>query len=86
MSLQLTAHLIPSLNLGVSALGGKAKAQIFLDLDTNASLEMNLDGSASATKVIDNSAAAAGDDTSADATDDGTVGFEVLGFGSAHLI
>ncbi|KAJ7913379.1 hypothetical protein B0H13DRAFT_1612629 [Mycena leptocephala] len=82
----LTAHLIPSLNLGVSALGGKAKAQIFLDLDTNASLEMNLDGSASATKVIDNSAAAAGDDASADATDDGTVGFEVLCFGSADLI
>ncbi|KAJ7348268.1 hypothetical protein DFH08DRAFT_698175 [Mycena albidolilacea] len=47
----LTAHLIPSLNLGVSALGNKAKAQIFLNLDTQAALEMNLDGSASKTKV-----------------------------------
>ncbi|KAJ7746534.1 hypothetical protein B0H14DRAFT_2406458 [Mycena olivaceomarginata] len=48
----LTAHLIPSLNLGVSALGNKAKAQIFLNLDTQAALEMNLDGSASKTKVV----------------------------------
>ncbi|KAK7050106.1 hypothetical protein R3P38DRAFT_3306393 [Favolaschia claudopus] len=56
----LTAHLIPSLNLGVSALGNKAKAQIFLNLDTNAALTMNLDGSASATKVVTPPAPAVG--------------------------
>ncbi|KAJ7892507.1 hypothetical protein B0H14DRAFT_2335375 [Mycena olivaceomarginata] len=69
----LTAHLIPSLNFGVSVLGGKAKADIFLDLDTNTALQMNLDGSASATKVvtpptIDNSASSSPETTSADAT------------------
>ncbi|KAJ7114998.1 hypothetical protein C8R44DRAFT_676083 [Mycena epipterygia] len=75
----ITAHLIPSLNLGVNALGGKASAQIFFALDTNAALTMNLDASGSATKVIgaapvDNSAAATGDDTTADdaTADDGT--------------
>ncbi|KAJ7685861.1 hypothetical protein B0H17DRAFT_1225464 [Mycena rosella] len=75
----ITAHLIPSLNLGVSALGGKGKATIFLALDTNAALTMNLDGSGDLTKVknvpIDNSAAGTGttDDSTDDTTaDDGT--------------
>ncbi|KAJ7182942.1 hypothetical protein C8R43DRAFT_868475 [Mycena crocata] len=63
----LTAHLIPSLNLGVSALGNKAKAQIFLALDTNAALTMNLDGSASATKIKEiNNGAAAGEEETGD--------------------
>ncbi|KAF8177314.1 hypothetical protein K438DRAFT_1770082 [Mycena galopus ATCC 62051] len=74
----LTAHLIPSLNLGVNALGGKATAQIFIDLDTNASLDMNLDASASATTVVTppsltGSSSASADnstDTSDDSTDD----------------
>lgn len=57
----------------MSVLGGKAKADIFLDLDTNTVLQMNLDGSASATKVvtpptIDNSASSSPETTSADAT------------------
>ncbi|KAJ7101832.1 hypothetical protein C8R43DRAFT_1081367 [Mycena crocata] len=47
----LTVHLIPSINLGVDALGGKGKAEVFLALDTNAALTMNLDGSASGEKV-----------------------------------
>ncbi|KAJ7476701.1 hypothetical protein FB451DRAFT_986867, partial [Mycena latifolia] len=47
----ITAHLIPSLNLGVSALGNKAKAEIFLALDTNAALTMNLDAAADKTTV-----------------------------------
>ncbi|KAJ6556420.1 hypothetical protein B0H19DRAFT_1262481 [Mycena capillaripes] len=73
----LTAHLIPSLNLGVSVLGGKAKADIFLDIDTNAVLQMNLDASASATKVvtpptIDNSASSSQETISADATSTAT--------------
>ncbi|KAJ6553046.1 hypothetical protein B0H19DRAFT_1263467 [Mycena capillaripes] len=88
----LTGHLIPSLNLGVSALGGKAKAQIFLDLDTNAALQMNLDGSASATKVITPPAiAASGNDTTTDdgtsddttATDDSTDGSDTSDDGSS---
>ncbi|KAJ7620340.1 hypothetical protein FB45DRAFT_754865 [Roridomyces roridus] len=49
----ITAHLIPSLNLGISALGKKADATISLSLDANAGLTMNLDGSASATKVVE---------------------------------
>ncbi|KAJ7088827.1 hypothetical protein B0H15DRAFT_780532 [Mycena belliarum] len=60
----ITAHLIPSLNLGVSALGNKAKAQIFLALDTNAALTMNLDASGDITKT------AATDDTAAETTDE----------------
>ncbi|KAJ7476698.1 hypothetical protein FB451DRAFT_1396935 [Mycena latifolia] len=70
----ITAHLIPCLNLGVSALGNKAKAEVFLALDTNAALTMNLDGAADETTVknvpIDNSAAA-GNSTD-ETTDDGT--------------
>ncbi|KAJ7680190.1 hypothetical protein B0H14DRAFT_3062513 [Mycena olivaceomarginata] len=42
----LTAHLIPSLNLGVTAFGSKANANIFLALDTSAELVLNLDASA----------------------------------------
>ncbi|KAJ7150475.1 hypothetical protein C8R43DRAFT_494922 [Mycena crocata] len=52
----VAAHLIPSLNLGVSALGNIVKAQIFLNLDTSASLKLSLDGSGSVQTVIDNSA------------------------------
>ncbi|KAJ6546623.1 hypothetical protein B0H10DRAFT_2131051 [Mycena sp. CBHHK59/15] len=44
----ITAHLIPSINLGVSALGGKAKAQIFLDLDASATMQLSLEGTADA--------------------------------------
>ncbi|KAJ7754505.1 hypothetical protein B0H16DRAFT_1316462 [Mycena metata] len=42
----MTATLIPSINLGVNALGGKATAQIFLSFNANAAINMNLDGSA----------------------------------------
>jgi hypothetical protein len=45
---KITAHLIPSLDLGISALGGKAEAQVSLALDTNAALTLSLEGSASA--------------------------------------
>ncbi|KAJ7887183.1 hypothetical protein B0H13DRAFT_1627550 [Mycena leptocephala] len=45
---KVTAHLIPSLDLGISALGGKAEAQVSLALDTNAALTLSLEGSASA--------------------------------------
>ncbi|KAJ7832327.1 hypothetical protein B0H14DRAFT_3142913 [Mycena olivaceomarginata] len=48
----LTAHLIPSLNLGVSVLGGKGEANIFLALDTSAALVLNLDASATITQPV----------------------------------
>lgn len=37
------AHLIPVIDLGLSALGGLAKATVFLDLDASASLTLTLD-------------------------------------------
>ncbi|KAJ7612656.1 hypothetical protein FB45DRAFT_843208 [Roridomyces roridus] len=49
----ITVHLIPSVNLGVSALGKTADATISLALDTNAALSMNLDASGSATKAVE---------------------------------
>ncbi|KAJ7474872.1 hypothetical protein FB451DRAFT_1088510 [Mycena latifolia] len=48
----VSAHLIPSLNLGVSAFGNIVKAQAFLALDTFASLKLSLEASATADKVI----------------------------------
>ncbi|KAJ7606656.1 hypothetical protein FB45DRAFT_949592 [Roridomyces roridus] len=50
----IEAHLIPSINLGVSALGDVAKAQVSLSLDASATLKLNLDGSADVSTVIDN--------------------------------
>ncbi|KAJ7474871.1 hypothetical protein FB451DRAFT_1246878 [Mycena latifolia] len=54
----VTAHLIPSLNLGVSALGNAVKAEVFLALDTSASLKLSLEASADAQTVIDKSTSA----------------------------
>ncbi|KAJ7143852.1 hypothetical protein C8R44DRAFT_864873 [Mycena epipterygia] len=48
----LTAHIIPSLNLGVSALGNKVSAQVFFEVDGSASLKLSLDASADAQTVI----------------------------------
>ncbi|KAJ7023264.1 hypothetical protein C8F04DRAFT_1134894 [Mycena alexandri] len=48
----LTAHLIPTLSLGVKALGGKGDATIFVALDTSAALVLSLDASAQVTQTI----------------------------------
>ncbi|KAF7368686.1 hypothetical protein MVEN_00193100 [Mycena venus] len=48
----LAVHLIPALNFGVSAFGGKAKAEIDLALDTSASLKLSLEASADAETTI----------------------------------
>ncbi|KAJ7845305.1 hypothetical protein B0H13DRAFT_2675978 [Mycena leptocephala] len=48
----LTAHLIPSLNLGVTAFGGKGNADVFVAVDTSAGLVLNLDASAQITQPI----------------------------------
>ncbi|KAG7095281.1 hypothetical protein E1B28_006053 [Marasmius oreades] len=41
-------HLIPTLQLGITALGGTAKANVFLDLDANAAATLSLDAVAAA--------------------------------------
>ncbi|KAJ7174894.1 hypothetical protein C8R46DRAFT_1347894 [Mycena filopes] len=48
----LTAHLIPNLSLGVTAVGGKVDATIFIDLDTSAALVLSLDASAKVTQTV----------------------------------
>ncbi|KAJ7052666.1 hypothetical protein C8F01DRAFT_1261454 [Mycena amicta] len=48
----VAAHLIPSLNLGISALGGIAKATVFIDLDTSASLKLSLEAGATAATTL----------------------------------
>ncbi|KAF9256761.1 hypothetical protein L218DRAFT_1022795 [Marasmius fiardii PR-910] len=40
-----TPHLIPEINFGISAFGGSAQAQVFLDLDASATLGMSLEAS-----------------------------------------
>ncbi|KAK0458185.1 uncharacterized protein EV420DRAFT_1682098 [Desarmillaria tabescens] len=40
----IEAHLIPRLNLGISALGDTLTANVFLELDANAALVLELDG------------------------------------------
>ncbi|KAI0820581.1 hypothetical protein BC628DRAFT_1396212 [Trametes gibbosa] len=45
---QIAAHLLPSLNFGISAIGGKAKATINVDLDADAAVDLSLTGGAQA--------------------------------------
>ncbi|KAJ6602837.1 hypothetical protein DFH09DRAFT_1355028 [Mycena vulgaris] len=59
----LTAHLIPSLNIGITALGGKGDATIFLALDTSAALVLSLDASAEITQPIANVTLPTSDET-----------------------
>ncbi|KAH6904651.1 hypothetical protein BKA70DRAFT_527891 [Coprinopsis sp. MPI-PUGE-AT-0042] len=42
---RVEAHLIPSLNLGISALGDVAEATVFLNLDASAALQLELEAS-----------------------------------------
>ncbi|KAJ7674018.1 hypothetical protein DFH06DRAFT_752966 [Mycena polygramma] len=51
----VAVHLIPSLQLGISALGNKAKADIALSLDASASMQLSLEASADLQTVIDKS-------------------------------
>ncbi|KAJ3974863.1 hypothetical protein EV361DRAFT_1015100 [Lentinula raphanica] len=50
----LTAHLIPSLNLGVQALDNLASATVFLDLDASATMQVSLDAVDSNSITVDN--------------------------------
>ncbi|KAF4610321.1 hypothetical protein D9613_010283 [Agrocybe pediades] len=47
----LEAHIIPSLNLGLSALDGVADATIFLEADASATLNLSLEASATVVKT-----------------------------------
>ncbi|KAF8073317.1 hypothetical protein FPV67DRAFT_1409522 [Lyophyllum atratum] len=67
----IAAHLIPRLDVGVSALGGAAEATVFLDLDTSASVTMTLNAGASAGVAVESNT---GDVTkSASASVDGCI-------------
>ncbi|KAJ7790803.1 hypothetical protein B0H14DRAFT_2938094 [Mycena olivaceomarginata] len=56
----LGVHLIPKINIGLKAIGGKVDATVFLAFDTSAELVLSLDASAGITKTIgDNSTASA---------------------------
>ncbi|PAV18281.1 hypothetical protein PNOK_0676700 [Pyrrhoderma noxium] len=55
----LEAHLIPSLNVGVSAFG--SSASVFLDLDTSATLNLGLDANANASVSTNGTKAASAD-------------------------
>ncbi|KAJ3512020.1 hypothetical protein NLJ89_g3766 [Agrocybe chaxingu] len=46
------AHLIPTVKLGISALGGIVEAGVFLDVDASANLKLDLHASASGTVVV----------------------------------
>lgn len=48
----MTAHIIPSLNFGINLLAGKAEADIFVNLDTSATLSVSVDGKADLSKTI----------------------------------
>ncbi|RXW20042.1 hypothetical protein EST38_g5798 [Candolleomyces aberdarensis] len=48
----LEAHLIPSLNLGIEALGGVADATVFLELDASAAMRLSLEGRAEAAITV----------------------------------
>jgi len=57
----LEAHLIPSLNIGLSALGGIVDAKVFLDLDASATLTLGLEAEAAGVVVNPKATAAAAD-------------------------
>lgn len=48
----LEAHIIPSLNLGISALGDIVEAKVFLELDANAKLILELEAGADVEVVV----------------------------------
>ncbi|KAJ3872837.1 hypothetical protein F5051DRAFT_381795 [Lentinula edodes] len=60
----LTAHLIPSLNLGIQALDNVASATVFLDLDASATMQLSLDAVDSASVSVDNGESSSNSTTS----------------------
>ncbi|THU98962.1 hypothetical protein K435DRAFT_828282 [Dendrothele bispora CBS 962.96] len=60
-SATVAAHLIPTIDLGVSALGGIAEATIFLDLDASVSTTLSLNAGAVASVTTDGDKSASAD-------------------------
>ncbi|GLB45261.1 putative expressed protein [Lyophyllum shimeji] len=60
----VAAHLIPRIDVGVTALSGAAKATVFLALDTSASVTMTLNADASAGATVQSTTGAASKSTS----------------------
>jgi len=58
---KLEAHVIPTIDIGMDAFGGKAQASVFLNLDASATLDLtvNAGGSATAVNTTSNATAAA---------------------------
>ncbi|KAI0653807.1 hypothetical protein C8Q70DRAFT_1048306 [Cubamyces menziesii] len=56
---QVAAHLIPSLNFGISALGGKTQATVDLALDADAALDLSLTAGAEASTSTSGNGASA---------------------------
>ncbi|GLB41232.1 hypothetical protein LshimejAT787_0904470 [Lyophyllum shimeji] len=54
----VSAHLIPSINLKISALGDIVKAGVFLDLDASADMSLSLEGTAQGSITVDKAKAA----------------------------
>ncbi|KAK7457234.1 hypothetical protein VKT23_010536 [Stygiomarasmius scandens] len=60
-SATVAAHLIPTIDLGVSALGGIAEATVFLDLDASVSTTLSLNAGAVASVTTDGDKSASAD-------------------------
>ncbi|KAH6904652.1 hypothetical protein BKA70DRAFT_1108941 [Coprinopsis sp. MPI-PUGE-AT-0042] len=50
---RVEAHLIPSLNLAITALGGVADARVFLNLDASAAMQLSVEAGAQASLTVD---------------------------------
>ncbi|KAJ7118052.1 hypothetical protein C8R44DRAFT_878693 [Mycena epipterygia] len=75
----LTAHLIPTLNFGISALSGKGQANLFAALDTSAALVLSLDASAQISTTSTNSTTSANSTTDTNSiTDTNSTAFAPL--------
>ncbi|KIK64055.1 hypothetical protein GYMLUDRAFT_71501 [Collybiopsis luxurians FD-317 M1] len=64
----LTAHLIPSLNLGVQALDNLASATVFLNLDASATMALSLDAVDSNSVTINSGSNSSSSDSSSNTT------------------
>lgn len=49
---RVEAHLIPSLNLAITALGGTADARVFLNLDASAAMQLSVEAGAQASVTV----------------------------------
>jgi hypothetical protein len=53
----VAVHVLPSVNFGLKALGGIAEAEVFLDIDAEATLDVTVDASANLGKTVGGSGA-----------------------------